>query len=127
MNYVHIVAVLAIMQLFVFGMLVGLARRKYQVDAPAVSGHPVFERAFRVHMNTLEQFVGFLPALLLAERYWPNWMIAAIGAVYLIGRLLYRQQYLHNPASRAPGFILTVLPTGILLMAALLGAIFKAA
>lgn len=127
MNYVHIVAILAVMQFFAFGILVGRARAKYGIDAPATSGHPDFERAFRVQMNTLEQLVGFLPALLIAGQYWSNGMIAAIGGVYLIGRLVYRQQYLNNPASRAPGFLLTVLPTGILLMAALIGAILKAA
>ena len=64
MNYVHLVAVLAVLQFFLFGILVGRAREQYGIDAPAISGHQLFERAFRVHQNTLEQLVGFLPALL---------------------------------------------------------------
>lgn len=123
MNFVHIVAVLAIFQFFYFGIMVGRARGKYGVAAPATSGNEHFERAFRVHMNTLEQLVGFLPALLIAGMYWPNAIIAGIGVVYLIGRIVYRYAYMANPARRQVGFVLTVIPTFILLVAAFAGAI----
>lgn len=122
MNYVHIVAVLAVLQFFLFGILVGRARAKYGVKAPATYGNEHFERAFRVHMNTLEQLIGFLPALLIAGLYWPNTIIAGIGVVYLVGRFLYRQLYIADPAKRGPGFLLTVIPTFTLLAAALVGA-----
>lgn len=122
MNYVHIVAVLAIVQFFLFGILVGRARAKYGVRAPATTGNEHFERAFRVQMNTLEQLIAFLPALLIAGLYWPNAIIASIGAVYLIGRFYYRQLYISDPAKRSLGFLLTVIPTFALLIAALLGA-----
>lgn len=125
MNYVHIVAVLAVLQFFLFGVLVGRARAKYEVKAPATSGNELFERAFRVHMNTLEQLVGFLPALLIASLYWPNAIIAGIGVIYLVGRFLYRHLYLADPAKRQPGFLLTVIPTFILLAAAVVGAIIR--
>src|SRR5690606_30985284 len=125
MNYVHVVAVLAILQFFLFGVLVGRARMKYGVKAPATSGHELFERAYRVQMNTLEQLVGFLPALLIAGLYWPNAVIAGIGAVYLFGRFLYRHLYIQDPAKRAPGFLLTVIPTFVLLFASLLGALTR--
>lgn len=127
MNYVHIVAVVAVLQFFFFSVMVGRARAKYGVKAPATSGSEPFERAFRVQMNTLEQLVGFLPALLIAGLYWSNAIIASIGVVYLIGRFLYRQLYMKNPAKRAPGFLLTVIPTFTLLAAALLGAIMQPA
>ena len=123
MNYVHIVAVLAIAQFFYFGIMVGRARGKYGVDAPATSGHEMFDRAFRVQMNTLEQLVCFVPALLLADVYWPGAVIAGIGAVYIVGRFLYARSYTKDPATRALGFVLTVLPTFILLGAAGLGAV----
>ena len=127
MNYVHIVAILAVLQFFLFGILVGHARDKYGVKAPATSGHEMFERAFRVHVNTLEQLAGFLPALLISSLYWPNSIIAAIGAVYLAGRFLYRQLYLADPAKRSPGFLLTVVPTFVLSAAAIWGAVARAA
>lgn len=125
MNYVHIVAVLAVLQFFVFGILVGRSRAKYGVKAPATYGHELFDRAFRVHQNTLEQLVGFLPALLLASVYWSNALVAAVGAVYLVGRLVYRHLYLIDPAKRGPGFLLTVLPTFALLAAAAVGAVTR--
>ena len=125
MHPIHIVALLAVMQFFYFGAKVGRARAQYGIKAPAVTGHEMFERAYRVQMNTLEQLVGFLPALLIAGAYWPQAVVAAIGAVYLIGRALYRHQYMQDPAMRAPGFALTVLPTAILLLAGLVGAIAR--
>jgi len=125
MHPIHIVALLAVMQFFYFGAKVGRARAQYGIKAPAVTGHEMFERAYRVQMNTLEQLVGFLPALLIAGAYWPQAVVAAIGAVYLVGRALYRHQYMQDPARRAPGFALTVLPTAILLLAGLVGAIAR--
>lgn len=126
MNYVYIVAVLAIVQFLFFGVLVGQARAKYGVKAPATTGNALFERSFRVHMNTLEQLVAFLPALLIAGIYWPNPVIAGIGLVYLIGRFVYRQGYVADPGKRGLGFLLSVLPIFVLLVAALLGAVIKA-
>ena len=125
MNYVHIVAVLAVFQFLYFGVMVGRARGKYSVAAPATSGHEMFDRAFRVQMNTLEQLVCFLPALLLASAYWSNAIIAAIGAVYIVGRFLYSAAYAKDPAKRGLGFVLSILPTFVLLGAAGLGAITR--
>jgi uncharacterized membrane protein YecN with MAPEG domain len=123
MNYVHIIAVLAIFQFLYFGIKVGRARGKYDVAAPATSGHEMFDRAFRIQMNSLEQLVCFLPALLLAAVYWPSTMIAAIGTVYLVGRFLYASSYMKDPAERGPGFALSILPTFVLLGAAGWGAV----
>lgn len=125
MNLVHIVALLAVVQFIVFSFLVGVAREKYGVKAPAISGHEGFERMFRVQMNTLEQLVCFLPSLLIAAIYWPGTYIAIIGVVYLVGRVLYWRSYVADPSTRSLGFILTLLPTLILLCAALIGAIFR--
>lgn len=122
MNYVHIVAMLAIVQFFLFGVLVARARAKYGVKAPATTGNEHFERAFRVQMNTLEQLIAFLPALLIAGLYWPNATIASVGVVYVIGRFLYRQLYISDPEKRSLGFLLTVIPTFALMIAALIGA-----
>lgn len=126
MNYVHIIAVLAILQFFLFGILVGRARVKHGIKAPAVTGNVQFERAFRVHMNTLEQLVAFLPALLLADLYWSGPIVAGVGAIYLIGRFVYRQAYLADPAQRGLGFLLTVAPTFLLLAAVAVGAMTSA-
>ena len=123
MPWIHLVALLAILQFLAFGVLVGRARARHGVKAPATHGHEMFERALRVQMNTLEQPVCFLPALFIAATYWnPAW-VAAIAAPWLAGRLLYRHSYVHDPASRAPGFLLTVIPTFVLIGLAGWGAI----
>ena len=126
MNPVDLVAVLAIAQFLFFGVMVGRARARYKVNAPATSGHEMFDRAFRVHMNTLEQLVCFLPLLYISARYWSPAVVAAIGAVYLIGRFVYAAAYNRNPESRPLGFGLTILPVGTLLVMGLIGAITRA-
>src|SRR3984885_12111886 len=76
---------------------VGGFRGKHNIPAPSVIGHPEFERAYRVQMNTIEQTPMFLPALWLATAYIPaitwlgsfTWIPAALGLVWIVGRLLY--------------------------------------
>ena len=123
MTYIHIIATLAVVQYFVFGILVGRARAKYGVNAPAVSGNEGFERVLRVQMNTLEQLAGFLPAMFIAAQYWPATAVAAVGVVYLLGRIVYWRAYLSDPTKRRLEFLMTVVPTFILLGASLVGAV----
>ena len=54
-------------------------------------------------------------------------MIAGIGVLWLVGLVLYRFEYTRDPNSRAVGFILTLLPTVALVLAALWGALTRAA
>lgn len=123
MNYVDLVAILAVIQFLFFGSMVGRARQQYGVKAPAVSGHEMFERAYRVQMNTLELLIAFLPALLIATKYWPQAWVAGIGAIYLIGRFIYWRSYTADPASRALGFALSMLPVLALVILAVAGII----
>jgi hypothetical protein len=54
---------LALVEYIVLVGLVGRARAKYGVKAPAISGPEAFDRIFRVQQNTLEGLVVFLPGL----------------------------------------------------------------
>lgn len=126
MHYVHIVALLAIVQFIYFCILVGKARGQYGIKAPAMTGNEHFERAVRVQMNTLEQLVCFVPALLIAAVYWSPVYVAATGVVYLVGRTLYQRAYVADPAKRGLGFMLTFLPTLLLVLAGLVGAVMRA-
>lgn len=123
MNYVDLVALLAVAQLLFFAVLVGAARGRYGVKAPAVSGHELFERAYRVQMNTLELMVAFLPALFIAAKYWPPPYVAGVGAVYLIGRIIYWRSYLATPTSRSLGFALSMLPIMALVIGGVVGVV----
>jgi glutathione S-transferase len=122
MEPVAVVIALALLQYVVFGMLVGWARGKYGVKAPAVTGHEIFDRYFRVHQNTLELLVTFVPAIWLFGVYVdPTWA-ALLGLVYVVARVLYLRGYVADPAKREVGFALSILPVFVLLVGALWGA-----
>jgi glutathione S-transferase len=123
MPYVELVAILAVIQYLGFGVLTGQARRESGLKAPTMTGHDGFERMYRVQMNTLETLVAFLPALFLAGKYWPEYVVAGLGAVYLIGRTIYWRTYVSNPSKRALGFMLSMMPTLALVVLALAGIV----
>ena len=123
MNWVNIVGLLALIQMLVFGYLVGHARAKYGVKAPAMSGHPLFEAWFRVQANSVEMAIVFLPALWLAARYWRPGFAACVGVVYLVGRSIYAQGYVKDPSKRGTGFGISFLAVAVLIVAALIGAV----
>jgi len=123
MALVHLVIALALLEYLLFSWLVGRARDKYHVAAPAVSGNPVFERYFRAHMNTLEQLIVFIPAVLLFGRYVNVHVAAALGALFIIGRALYFRGYVQAPGKRHLGFSIGALATAALLLGAIYGAV----
>lgn len=88
---------------------VGRARGKYSIKAPATTGHEMFERAYRVQMNTLENIVMFLPALWLAAFYVGTLASTVLGGVWLAGRVWYAIAYLREPNARGAGFTLAYL------------------
>ncbi|KAF0804760.1 glutathione S-transferase [Alcanivorax xiamenensis] len=123
MEWVAIVTVLALLQCALFSFLVGRARVKYQIRAPSVTGHELFERSHRIHANTVEQLVLFLPALWLCGWYLEPRAAAVVGGLFLIGRQLYFNHYLEQPRDRGTGFLLGFLVTLTLLLGALGGAV----
>jgi glutathione S-transferase len=123
MEPVIIVTILALAQFVFFGITVGGIREKTGVKAPASSGDPEFERANRVHLNTLEQLVVLLPALWLYAHYVNPLWGAGLGVVYLIGRFIYQAAYMKDPASRSMGFMLSFLPSAVMLVWVLIVAV----
>jgi uncharacterized membrane protein YecN with MAPEG domain len=123
MPYVHLVIGLALVEFLFFAVQVTRARIRYGVPAPAVTGNEIFERYFRVQMNTLEQLVVFVPAILLFSQYLSPYLAAALGLVFVIGRLVYLFGYVKDPKKREAGFILSILPNAILLGGAIFGAL----
>jgi uncharacterized membrane protein YecN with MAPEG domain len=124
MPYVHVVLALALIEFFLFALAVARARETYQVPAPATTGHEVFERYFRVQMNTLEQLVIFVPSIILFGAYVSPWLAAALGLVFIIGRAVYFTGYVRAVEGRHLGFMLSVIPNLTLLAGALLGALW---
>lgn len=123
MEILAIVTIVALGQFVYFSIQVGSYRGKYDVKAPAVSGAPEFERMFRVQQNTMEQLVVFLPALwIFGHLVKPLWA-AGFGLVFIVGRFIYKAEYLKDPGSRSPGFTLSFLPSAIMLIWSLVAAV----
>ena len=121
MVWINLVTLCALLEYFIFASLVGKARVQYGVKAPATSGHEVFDRYFRVQQNTLELLIVFVPCLWIAAQYWNPAAMAAIGAVYVLGRIVYFRGYVSAPAARHNGFMLSIWPVALLLLAGVAG------
>jgi len=122
MALVNLIVALALLQFFAFATAVGMAREKYNVAAPATTGNEVFERYFRVQMNTLELLVMFVPAIWMFGFYVSADIAAGLGAIYIIGRGIYFFAYVKDPKKRSLGFGLSAAPVAALVIGALIGA-----
>lgn len=122
MEAIAIVTALALLQYFWLGYFVSAARVRHDIKAPATSGHPEFDRAFRVHMNTLEQLMVLLPALWLFGWYVHALIGALIGLLFIAGRFIYQAGYMKDPASRRPGSMVSGVAMVVLLVGGLIGA-----
>ena len=107
-------ALATLIALAVFGWtlcLVGRARSRLGVPAPAVTGNEEFERYFRVQMNTLEQIVLMLPCLWLCA-FWVGEPYAGLGGlIWSVGRVIYALSYSRGAEKRTFGFVLSLAPT----------------
>jgi uncharacterized MAPEG superfamily protein len=122
MALVNIVLALALAEYLYFGFAVGRARERYGIKAPATTGHQTFECYYRVQMNTLEVLIAFVPALWLFAYYVSAQWAAVLGAVFIVGRLVYFRAYVSDPAKRNLGFLLSILPVAALIVGGLIGA-----
>ena len=104
-------------------MSAGSARGKHGIVAPATTGHPDFERKLRIQQNMVEQLILFIPALWIFSLAVWALMGAALGLVFVLGRILYSVSYVRDPAKRGPGFGLGILSTLILLVGGFIGVI----
>ena len=110
---------LAVMVLIYTFAQAGKMRGRHKIQAPSMVGHPEFERAVRVQMNTIEQFVIFLPLLWLATTYFRiiGWLPALLGFVWCLGRIIYSMGYMAAPEKRGPGFGISILASlGLLIL-----------
>jgi glutathione S-transferase len=99
--------------------MVGRARGRFQIHAPAITGNVDFERVFRAHQNTIEQTVMFLPVLWLATIYCNEQIAAWLGYAWLVGRLWYLFAYARAAGSRSGGFLISSIASIALLLMSL--------
>jgi glutathione S-transferase len=121
MHGVAAVTALALLEYMVLAALVGRARVKYKVEAPATTGDPTFERYFRVHQNSLEALIVFIPALWMFARYLSNPVAIALGLIFIAGRIIYAAGYVRAPEKRGPGAGITFIVNGTLVIGSLVG------
>lgn len=119
MEYVVAVVMLALLQYSWFGIEVGRARGRFEVPAPATRGHETFERFFRAHQNTTEQLVVFLPAMFACAYLVNETLAAAMGLLFVIGRLMYFRGYTNPEKSRSLGFGLGLIANTVMILATL--------
>lgn len=118
MQYHH-TALITILSLLVYWAtiaLVGRARGKYKISAPAVTGHADFERVFRVQQNTLESLIMHLPAMWLFAIYVSDIWASIFGAAWIAGRILYASGYIAEAKKRGPGMMISFAATSIMLL-----------
>jgi glutathione S-transferase len=118
--YTALVSLAAVMLIVFLGTRVAKARRAFDIQLPAVAGHPEFERINRVHMNTLEWLPVFIVPLWLFAFYISDRWAAVLGVVWIAGRIIYWLGYTQAADKRYPGFLIQ----GLAVLALLLGALY---
>ena len=127
MEWTAIVTLLALVEYQFFSFQVGFGRGKYGVEPPSMSGPPEWERLCRIHQNTLEQLIVFIPALWAFSYFVSPTIGAGIGAAFLVGRILYFLTYRVDPDKRTTGFLMGFLASMVLLIGGLIGAVMDLA
>jgi glutathione S-transferase len=124
-NYTALVTVLAVLLYFSTGLMVANARQKFGVMVPQTSGHADFERVFRVQQNTLEWMPIFLPLLWLFALYVGDIYAAALGLVWIAGRIVFIRGYREAAEKRHAGFFIQLGACGVLALGALAGVVLR--
>lgn len=123
--YTAMVSLLTVAFYFFLATRVAVAHGKFNVTLPATSGNADFERVFRVHMNTLEWMPTFLVPLWLCAIYLNDILAAALGVVWIGGRVLYFTGYSKAVQNRLPGFFIQSIACALLFIGALVGIVLR--
>jgi glutathione S-transferase len=125
LNWVLLVTVLALLVFFVVTINIGRSRAKFGIKPPQMTGDPEFERTVRVQQNMLEQMVMFLPAMWIFALVVSPVYAAGLGAVWVVGRIIYAWGYYQAAEKRGPGFGISTLATIVLLLGSLIGTVLQ--
>ena len=124
-HFTALVTCMAILFYFLTSAQVARARATFGIKAPAITGNPDFERVFRVQMNTLEWLPIFLPALWLFALYISDAIAAALGLLWIGGRILYMTGYSKAANRRGPGFGIQAVAAILLWLGALAAIVWR--
>jgi uncharacterized membrane protein YecN with MAPEG domain len=121
MELVYFMIMLALLEYVAMAALVGRAREKFGILAPTMTGHPDFERVIRVHLNTLENLIIFVPAVWVFGSYVSVLWAAILGVVFVVARAVYAIGYLRAAEKRSIGAAVTGLVDLVLVVGGLIG------
>jgi glutathione S-transferase len=124
-HYTPIVSLLAVAFYFFLATRVAVAHGKFGVKLPETTGHPDFQRVYRVHLNTLEWMPTFLVPLWICAVYLSDLAAAALGLVWIGGRIWYYIGYTKSVQKRLPGFFVQSTACALLLLGALAGIVLR--
>jgi glutathione S-transferase len=119
--YTAIVTLLAVAFCFYLAARVVFARGRYGVHAPAVTGHPEFERIFRAHQNMLEWMPLFFVPLWICAFYLSDRVAAGLGLAWVASRIVYFIGYTRAAEKRISGFMIQTTICVLLFFAAVAG------
>ncbi len=125
MTWVCLVILLALLEYSLFGALVSRARKQFGIHAPAITGHPEFERYFRVQQNTLEHLILLIPGMLIFAWYLSYVWATVLGLIFVVARIFYAYAYVKEPARRHYPAVASGMVTMILVLGGLLGVVLK--
>jgi glutathione S-transferase len=125
MHFTALVTIAAILFYVFIGIQVAKAHQKYGVKLPATSGHPDFERMFRIQMNMLEWMPVFLPLLWLFAYYVGDKWAALIGLVWIGARVAYFIGYREAAEKRMLGFMVQTAACGVLLIGSVAAILWR--
>jgi uncharacterized membrane protein YecN with MAPEG domain len=110
-SYFNVSLVTLLIAAVYFWMATRVSRLRVKVGIlpPVMTGDPVLERTIRAHLNTLEWLPIFLPSLWLFAIYWDANVAAALGLVWLVGRIVATCRRLKGAF---PAFSFKRLPSG---------------
>jgi len=125
-SYYSVALVTLVSGLVYFGMAVSVSRvhARTGILAPTMTGDPSLERTVRAHANTLEWMPIYLPAMWLFAIYWSPLWAAILGAMWIIGRIIYFLGYRAGSDKRFPGFLIQTVAAFALALGALGRIIF---
>lgn len=121
MELVFVTILLALLEYTVMAAMVGRARGKYRIQAPATTGNADFERVNRVHINTLESLIVFVPGVWIFGLYVSEIWAAVLGVLFVIARALYAIGYYQAAEKRGVGAGITGIVNIALIVGGLIG------
>lgn len=121
MNMIYLLILVSLLQYFYFALQVGRARGVYDIQAPATTGNEIFERVYRVQVNTQEQLLIFIPSLYLFAVFLSPLVGQILAIAFIVFRFVYARSYVNEPSSRSLGFIVSGSANLILLIGAIIG------